>query len=374
MVGVIILSKLVCHMGKYTRGNVFGLQRHNQRENKNYSNENVDLEKSKFNYDLANQGNIKYLNKVDEIINKYRTNTDRSVRRDAVVFVDTIISSDKLFFDNLTEADTKKFFEESYKYLKEKVGSENIVSAMVHLDENCPHMHMSFVPINDDGSLSAKKKINRNFLRKIQEEFPQYLKNKGFDIERGMENSTKKHLEPLEFKKEQIKNDIAELQKLEKENMNKFKEVSNTSESLSKSEEHIKSVLGKINQIKAEKKLFSDKLTISEEDYGVLMKLAKTGEGKLIENIKLKSKFNTLNQKIEDLEHRLESKSLDDEILKAKVQSYDLLLNENKKLKKNFKRIEKAINNLDLVEKINKEIENMMSKEIKRTKNRGIER
>ena len=32
------MSYMVCHFGKYKLGNVFGLQKHNQRENENYSN------------------------------------------------------------------------------------------------------------------------------------------------------------------------------------------------------------------------------------------------------------------------------------------------------------------------------------------------
>lgn len=33
---------MVCHFGKYKAGNVFGLQKHNQRENENYTNNDID--------------------------------------------------------------------------------------------------------------------------------------------------------------------------------------------------------------------------------------------------------------------------------------------------------------------------------------------
>lgn len=55
------MSYLVCHFGKYKSGNVFGLQKHNQRENENYSNKDIDKAKIALNYDLINQGNIKLL-------------------------------------------------------------------------------------------------------------------------------------------------------------------------------------------------------------------------------------------------------------------------------------------------------------------------
>ena len=50
---------MVCHFGKYKSGNVFGLQKHNQRENENYSNMDIDKARTPLNYDLFNQENIK---------------------------------------------------------------------------------------------------------------------------------------------------------------------------------------------------------------------------------------------------------------------------------------------------------------------------
>ena len=45
-------------------------QRHNQRENKNYSNKEIDLKKTKLNYDLHNNKNINYKNEIDKKIEK----------------------------------------------------------------------------------------------------------------------------------------------------------------------------------------------------------------------------------------------------------------------------------------------------------------
>lgn len=50
------------------------------------------------------------------------------------------------------------------------------------------HMHVGFVPIIDN-SLSAKKLIDRKFLMEVQDQLPLYLKNLGFDIQRGIKNS-----------------------------------------------------------------------------------------------------------------------------------------------------------------------------------------
>ena len=211
------MSYMVCHFGKYKSGNVFGLQKHNQRENENYSNIDIDKARTPLNYDLVNQEDINYLKRVKTIIEANRR-SERAIRKDATVYCECIISSDGAFFENLTDDKQKEFFKSSLDYLKNRIGEEFIVSANVHLDETTPHMHVGFVPIIEN-SLSAKKLIDRKFLREVQDQLPAYLKNIGFDIQRGIEGSKRKHKDIKEFKKE-----------LDREVENKCKDI-NTMES-----------------------------------------------------------------------------------------------------------------------------------------------
>lgn len=193
------MSYLVCHFGKYKSVNVFGLQKHNQRENKNYSNIDLDTSKSHLNYDLINPNPINFRNTINTLI-KEKRKSDKAIRKDAVVYCECIISSDQNFFKNLSEDRQKLFFRESLEFLGKKLGKDNIISANVHLDETTPHMHVGFVPIHGS-SLSAKKVLNRNFLRDIHDKMPKFLKENGFDIERGKENAKIKHLETKDFKR-----------------------------------------------------------------------------------------------------------------------------------------------------------------------------
>ena len=41
----------------------------------------------------------------------------------------------------------KTFFKDSYDFLEDLVGKENIVYAEVHYDEDTPHMHFYFIPV-----------------------------------------------------------------------------------------------------------------------------------------------------------------------------------------------------------------------------------
>ncbi|MGU8614604.1 MobV family relaxase, partial [Clostridium perfringens] len=193
------MSYLVFHLEKYKNGNVAGLQRHNQRENKSYSNNDIDINKSSFNYDLVNEQPISFNKKIKNIIDTKRK-SDRALRKDAVVYCECIISSDNDFFKNLELEEQKRFFDVSLKFLENRIGKDNLVSATVHLDETTPHMHFGFVPMNTDGSLSAKKMVNRSFLIEIQENLPYTLKKHGFDIDRGEKDSKVKHLDQKVYK------------------------------------------------------------------------------------------------------------------------------------------------------------------------------
>ena len=117
-----------------------------------------------------------------------------------------IVSSDSAFFEKLTPEDTCRFFEESKAFLTEFVGPENVISAMVHMDEKTPHMHFLHVPVTPDGKLSAKTLYTRESLKKLQTELPRHLQNCGFDVQRGVEQepgAAKKHLDTREFKQQQ---------------------------------------------------------------------------------------------------------------------------------------------------------------------------
>ena len=273
------MSYMVCHFGKYKSGNVFGLQKHNQRENENYSNMDIDKARTPLNYDLVNQGNINYLKRVKSIIEANRA-SERAIRKDATVYCECIVSSDGAFFENLTEDKQKEFFKSSLDYLKNKIGEEFIISANVHLDETTPHMHVGFVPIIEN-SLSAKKLIDRKFLREVQDQLPAYLKNIGFDIQRGIENSKRKHKDVKEFKKEldrevenkckdintieSYKNELeGKIEKLEADLNKRTIEYNNATKVLNKNSLR----MYQIQEMKVEPVMFSsDKVKIDKRDF-----------------------------------------------------------------------------------------------------------
>ena len=347
------MSYLVFHLSKYKSSNIVGLQRHNQRENRNYSNKDIDTTMSDLNFDLVNSQNISFTKKVKHIIESKRT-TKKAIRKDAVTYCECIISSDNDFFRNLDIKEQQRFFEVSLKFLENRIGKDNIISANVHLDETTPHMHLGFVPMNLDGSLSAKKMVNRNFLREIQENLPYTLQKNGFDIQRGEKDNNVKHID----------------QKIYKSNLNK--EI-----------RRLEALNSKIGQINLEKKgslLGNVKLT--REEFENLKDLAKSfllNKDKLLElenleqdlkdqqkslyikhkNLeRLENKTNNLYKKQLTLNNDFDNLELENKILKVKARKVDDLELENnslkqeinllnQKLKEKSKRLENSLAVLD---------------------------
>lgn len=197
------ISYAVLHMDKYKKDAIRGIQSHNQRERKSSSNPDIDYERSALNYDLHNAEPISFMDKTQNRIDDMLFT--KAVRKDAVYMCGIIISSDTEFFDNLPEAETRRFFKDSYDFMAKFIGQENIISAVVHMDEKTPHMHFMHVPITSDNKLNANKIYTRASLKQLQNEFPAYLQARGFNIERGVEQgkgSSKKHLDTAEFKQQ----------------------------------------------------------------------------------------------------------------------------------------------------------------------------
>lgn len=181
-----------------------GIQKHVQRETGKYKNKDIERELSHLNYDFINSTEVDYNEKVKERIeNGYAG--ERKVRSDAIRLVDGIITSDSTFFDNMDHLEREYFFEHTLDFIKEEFGEENVMYANVHLDEKTPHMHFGFVPLTEDGRLSAKEVIgNKKNLSELQNKFNDFINEKGYDMQRGESSlfSEREHLKVEDYKKE----------------------------------------------------------------------------------------------------------------------------------------------------------------------------
>ena len=80
---------------------------------------------------------------------------------------------------------------------------EKLVQEKEDMDEKTPHMHLSFVPLTEDGRLSAKDIVgNKKKLTQWQDEFWEHMVEKYPDLERGQSASEtgRNHIPPRLFK------------------------------------------------------------------------------------------------------------------------------------------------------------------------------
>lgn len=211
------MALLACHVQKFADGDLRGIQIHNDRESSNSKNKDIDYSRTNANFDaltgVSGNPHTNYRTEVEKRLQSgYRGK--KAIRKDAVKLVSVLVSAETAFFKKMGDADIKKFFKTAADYLADHYGKENVVAAKVHMDETTPHMHFTFVPLRD-GRLTAKTIINRKDLKQIQDELPMVLQKAGYNIQRGMENSSRKHLDVSEFKRKKEMENIP-IQQVEK--------------------------------------------------------------------------------------------------------------------------------------------------------------
>lgn len=84
------------------------------------------------------------------------------------------------------KSEIKLFFQEALAFIGQNQDPKTIISAAVHMDEKTPHMHLSLVPLTEDGRLCAKEILgNKRKLTQWQDRFWEHMVKKFPDLERG---------------------------------------------------------------------------------------------------------------------------------------------------------------------------------------------
>ena len=158
------------------------LEAHHERKKEQYaSNPDIDTSRSKYNFHIVKPDG-RYYHFIQSRIEQARCRT----RKDSTRFVDTLITASPEFFKGKSPKEIAAYFQRAADFLIDRVGRENIVSAMVHMDEKTPHLHLVFVPLTKDNRLCAKEIIgNRANLTKWQDDFHACMVEQYPDLERG---------------------------------------------------------------------------------------------------------------------------------------------------------------------------------------------
>lgn len=321
------MSYCVARMEKMKSDNLVGIGNHNQRRFSNHSNKDIDVSKSHLNYDILDKVKS-YKTDIEGYITANKS-SKRAVRKDAVLVCEWIITSDSDFFESMSPADTREYFQTAIDFFAERYGSKNLMYAQVHLDERTPHMHLGIVPFDKDNKLTAKTMFDREALQDIQNELPLYMNERGFKVERGRAGSEAKHLTVQEYKdvQKEIKKQSEVLDGVKKE-LESVKNVTRT-----------KDFLDELDS-KSKKTLLGNDVKISQEDYQELKEQLLGADKSLLEMDNLKQHNQKLSRSIYDLR---------DELDDSKAYA-DRLYDKNHALKEQIEHLDSSLGDFEMAQ------------------------
>ena len=184
---------------KYKGPAISPIEAHNERTKEQYaSNPDIDTNRSRYNLHLV-QPQGRYREEADRMIAAAHCR----VRKDSVRVVEALVTASPEFFKDKTNREIRAYFAYALKFLEGRQCPDTFLSAVVHMDEKTPHLHLCFVPLTADGRLSAKEIIgNRKNLVKWQDEFWQHMVKQYPELERGESASQtgREHIPPRIFK------------------------------------------------------------------------------------------------------------------------------------------------------------------------------
>ena len=158
----------ILRFAKYKGSEIGHIESHNERTKEKYaSNPDIAKSRSHLNFHLVTPQR------------KYRAEAEKQIveagcrtRSDSVRVVESLVTASPEFFKGKKKAEIKAYFQEALDFIREHQDPKTIISAVVHMDEKTPHMHLCFIPLTEDERLSAKEIVgNKKKLTQWQDRF-----------------------------------------------------------------------------------------------------------------------------------------------------------------------------------------------------------
>ena len=128
----------ILRFAKYKGPEIGHIEAHNERTKEKYaSNPDVDTSSSHLNFHLMTPQR------------KYRAEAEKQIaeagcrtRSDSVRVVEALVTASPEFFKGKKKSEVKTYFQEALGFIQEHQDPRTIISAVVHMDEKTPHMHL----------------------------------------------------------------------------------------------------------------------------------------------------------------------------------------------------------------------------------------
>lgn len=236
------------------------------------------------------------------------------------------------------EGRLKAWCADNLEWLRRTFGAENVVSAVLHMDEATPHIHAAVVPIvtgerrkvrKEKPDESGKRKyhtksasrprlcaddvMSRVKLKEYQDTYAEAMSKYG--LQRGIEGSEARHVTTQEFyrnaiaRQQNLQDNIGELLRIEEE---KRKAVEHVTKQEQTARAELHRTAAELNAVKGELK--TEKLKNSAAEVGTTIL---DGIGSMIGTSKVKRQ----ELEIGRLQHELSTRDKSIEILQTKIQT-----------------------------------------------------
>lgn len=194
----------VARVVTYTRQSIGKAERHNERKNQTYSNMNVDLEQTKNNihYKTCDKS---YNERLKELVDTGKVSL-RGLKDNANVFDELVLDINSDYFEKHGGYDfAKKFYEEAYHFAENEYGKDNIISAVMHADEQnialteeygkpIYHylLHVIAIPVVKKEIKYSKRTKDKSLVGKVKETIMQVSHSKKWKSQKALDNEGNK--------------------------------------------------------------------------------------------------------------------------------------------------------------------------------------
>lgn len=232
-------------------------QIHNERLTDRHSNPDIDISRSDQNIIFFKTEDIS--EDVKRRVADIQSRQKRKIRCDAPVAIEYMITASPEAMARLSKQEQERYFAECLSFVEARHGFRNRLSAVLHLDETTPHLHMLVFP-EREGKLDAKSFFKLPALTALQDEFAVTV-GKQFGLERGvrltelLEKGEKphRHQSVAVYKAKKLKETERKLAELEQTTAN----------------------LAAVEAITPKKVVFSSRVSVTPEEYETLSEQAK---------------------------------------------------------------------------------------------------
>ena len=188
------LSKIKSFTGSGSMGDRY---RHNMRI---YEVDNAEHTKTELNRELIEGQRLSYEEAFRENIRLYEeAGIETNIRKNAILAFEVMLTFSKeakdIDIDNWCQANLdwldKTFNKDVELADGTKYSPNNVVSAVLHMDETTPHIHAIVIPRDEYGKLNGSRYVESPMvMRQMQGDYADHMKE--FDLERGLEYSVAK--------------------------------------------------------------------------------------------------------------------------------------------------------------------------------------